>query len=71
MGNCYGEPKHLTQEEAILVSEDFLWGSKVEMRNIFKLVQECIQNDDWALNNTKCTNTVISKGGDNFFIAHI
>jgi hypothetical protein len=35
------------------------------------MVEECIQNKDTELTNTKCTTIILSKGGDNFFMAHI
>ena len=34
-------------------------------------IEECIQNEDKALKNTKNTTIVLCKGGDNFFTAHI
>ena len=34
-------------------------------------IEECIQNDDKALKNTKNTTINLAKGGDNFFMAHI
>ena len=71
MGNCYGEPTQLTREEARIESEFFLLGSKVEMRNSFKLVEEYFWNDDLELTNTKSTTIVLKKGGYNFFIAYI
>ena len=35
------------------------------------MVEECIENRDKALTITKCTNTVLSKSGNDFFIAHV
>ena len=71
MGNYYSEPAQLTQEEARIESEFFLFGSKVELRNSFKLVQEYFWNDDLELTNTKSTTIILKKGGHNFFIAYI
>ena len=34
-------------------------------------IEECIQNEDLELTSTKNTTVVLSKGGDNFFTAHI
>ena len=65
------QPKPLTREEARIESEFFLRGSKVEMRNSFKLVEEYFWNDDLELANTKSTTIALKKGGDNFFIAYI
>ena len=61
----------LTKEEARIFSEDFLWNSKVAMRLSMFTIEECIENADLALTNTESTNIVLSKGGDNFFKAHI
>ena len=35
------------------------------------MFEECIENEDLFLTNTKNTTVVLSKGGDNFFTAHI
>ena len=34
-------------------------------------IEECIENVDKALSNTNNTTVILSKGGDNFFMAHI
>ena len=70
MGNCYGEPTQLTREEARIESEFFLLGSKVELRNSYKLVQEYFWNEDKQLTTTKCTTIILKKGGHDFFIAY-
>ena len=43
----------------------------IKMRISFKLLEEYIQNDDLELTNTNHTTNILSKGGDNFFMAHI
>ena len=70
MGYLLSKPELLAREQAIIVSENFLWGSKIKLRNSFKLVEEYFWNEDndLKLTNTKCTTVVLSKGGDNFFI---
>jgi hypothetical protein len=52
-------------------SEKFLWGTKVGMRFSMFNVEECIQNEDLELTNTKNTTIALAKGGDSFFMAHI
>ena len=59
------------KEQARIACEGFLWDSKVGMRHSMFQIEECIENDDKALINTKNTTINLSKGGDNFFIAHI
>ena len=71
MGKTFSKPKRLTQEQAKIVSETFLWGSKIVMRNSFKLVEEYFWNYDTELTNTKHTTIILSKGGGDFFIGHI
>ena len=43
------------------------------MRDSFKMINECIQNDDidMQLTNIKNTTIILSKGGENFFIGYI
>ena len=41
------------------------------MRHSFFQIEECIENEDQLLTNNKNTTVVLSKGGDNFFTAHI
>jgi hypothetical protein len=65
------EQKQLTQEQARVASEKFLWDSKMWERHSFKLVEEYFWNDDKALTNAKCTTIVLNKGGDDFFVAHL
>ena len=69
MGYFMSQP--LTQEQARLASEDYLWNSKVPMRHSMFMIQEYIQNEDLGLTSSKNTTIVLSKGGDNFFKAHI
>ena len=71
MGKKLSKPKRLTQEQARIESENFLWGSKVEMRNSFKLVVEYFWNDDLKLTKTKSTTIILKKGGENFFIGYV
>jgi hypothetical protein len=59
------------KEQARLASEKFLWDSKINMRHSMYMVEEYIQNEDKALIYTKNTTINLSKGGNNFFIAHI
>ena len=70
MGYLLSKPK-LTQEEALIESEKFLWGTKIELRNSFKLVEEYFWNDDKQLTNSKCTTINLNKDGDNFFTIHV
>ena len=63
--------EHLTHEQARLACEGFLWGTKVPMRHSMFQIEECIENEDKALIYTKSTTINLSKGGDNFFLAHI
>ena len=71
MTNYRGELKPLTNEEARVTSEDFLWNSKIWERHSFNLVEEYIENQDKALTNTKYTTFVLGKGGNSFFTAHV
>jgi hypothetical protein len=41
------------------------------MRHSFFQIEECIENEDLGLTKTKNTTVILSKGGDNFFTAHI
>ena len=41
------------------------------MRHSMFQIEECIENEESGLTNTKNTTVVLSKGGDNFFTAHI
>jgi hypothetical protein len=41
------------------------------MRHSMFMIEECIENHDMQLTNTKKTTIVLRKGGDDFFKAHI
>ena len=41
------------------------------MRFSMFMVEECIENEDLELTNTKNTTINLNKGGDDFFMAHI
>ena len=51
--------------------EDFLWDSKVDMRQSFFMVAECVENEDKQLTNSKCTTVNLKDGGHLFFNVHI
>ena len=71
MGETFSKPKRLTPEQARIVSEEFLWKTKVAMRDSFKLIEEGIWNDDKELTNAKSTTILLGKEGENFFLGYI
>ena len=48
-----------------------MWGSKVEMRDSFRLIEEYFENGDTEMTNAKCTTIVLNQGGENFFKGYI
>jgi hypothetical protein len=60
-----------TKEKARVLSEKFLWGTKIGMRHSFFMIEEYIQNKDLELSITKSTSILLGKRGNDFFIAHI
>ena len=52
MGNTLKKKKDLTYEEAKILSEDFLWITKIKERNSFRLVAEYLENEGLPLKNT-------------------
>ena len=48
-----------------------MWDCKVWERHSFFIIEEYIENKNTELTNAKCTTIILSKGGCNFFIAHL
>ena len=70
MSDYYGEPK-LTQEEARVASENFLWNTKIWERHSIFIIKEYIENHDTELKITKSTTIILGNSGANFFKTHI
>ena len=62
MSDLIGDPEQLAHEQARVACEGFLWGSKVGMRHSMFMIEECIQNDDLNLTNTKNTTNLLRAG---------
>ena len=58
------------KEIARLGSEKFLWESKVPERHSMFMVEECIENKDFALTITQNTLAGMNELGLKFFISH-
>ena len=66
MGNSQRKKLDLTEDQARVKSEDFLWHTKVPERYVFKLVLEYLVNEDQDLTNAKSTLICLYKGGQYF-----